>query len=91
MRRILMGIVWFFVLRLIIGGIFGIGAALQVHNVPGTDPQKLGYDASMHIQQRYGWLFWLVSLGLAVYGTRSGMLPGTQKPQSTSSSSQHYE
>jgi hypothetical protein len=86
MRRILMGIVWYFVLRLIIGGVFGIGAALQVDNVPGTDPQKLGYDASMHIQQRYGWLFVFVSLGLAVYGTKTGLLPGTKKPNSAASS-----
>jgi hypothetical protein len=78
MRRFLMGVVWFFVFRLLIGGIFGVGAALQVNNVPGTNPQQLGYDASMHVQTKYNWVFLLVSLGLAIEGARRGILPGTK-------------
>jgi hypothetical protein len=79
MKRFFFGFIWFIVFRLLIGGIFGVGAAMQVDNVPGIDPQKLGYDASMHVQEKYNLLFLVGSLVFAIAGTRSGILPGTKK------------
>jgi hypothetical protein len=86
MKRFIFGFIWFIIFRLLIGGIFGVAASLQVDNVPGTNPQKLGYDASMHVQEKYNIWFLLASLGLAITGTRSGVLPGTKKPKADNES-----
>jgi len=79
LRRMVMGIVWLLFLRLIIGATFGFGAAVLGHNLAGNNPRQLAYAAATRIWRPHGWLFWLVSLAVAWYGTRMGWLPGTAK------------
>jgi hypothetical protein len=67
------GLVWFVALRLLIGAVLGIAAPF-IENPDHPDP-----DAMFRVQDHFGWLMTLVALGLAVEGTRRGLLPGSRK------------
>jgi hypothetical protein len=79
MRRLLMGIVWFFVLLFVITLAFTLPASMTAKLEPGMSAEQAGYDAGRRVQSKYGFLFVLAAAGLSAAGTYKRILPGTRK------------
>jgi hypothetical protein len=79
MRRVIMGIVWFFLLAFLFALGVGLPASLSAKHEPGRIAQQEGYDAASRVQRKYGALIWLAALGISVVGTYKGFLPGTKQ------------
>ena len=84
MRRIIFGIIWFF---LIFFTISGLGGAI-VGGIAGSktrDPQQVylaAQGAGYEFGKNFGGLILLTSLITAVAGSATGILPGTKKKNS---------
>ncbi len=79
-KRILFGFLWFVVIlmvsRMIAGGVVGASAGAGTTTFEGG--YQAGFAASQAFFGRWGWLFTVGSLALAVLGTWKGVLPGTK-------------
>ncbi len=89
-RRVLMGVVWFFVLwflaRIVLGAIVGASAGAHAAGTPSyTNGYNAGQAAALLFFQKYGLLVLLGALATAVAGTLSGFLPGTRRPHAAAS------
>ncbi len=85
MKRVLMGIVWFFVIWIagsfLIGAIIGGIAGAHVSGTPSySSGAEAGRTASTLFFQKYGTLVFLGTVAAAVAGTVTGFLPGTRRP-----------
>jgi hypothetical protein len=92
MRRVLFGIVWFFIFLFgslmlggaVVGAMAGHQAATASTNPPTTISggynagYQAGHAAGQEFGRKYGTLFLLGSLLLAIGGSGFGILPGTQ-------------
>jgi hypothetical protein len=93
MRRVLFGIVWFFVFLFgglmiggaVVGGMAGHQSVTASANPPTTlsggynTGYEAGHSAGQEFGRKYGSLFLVGSLLLAVVGSAFGILPGTQQ------------
>ncbi|MEQ1794364.1 MAG: hypothetical protein ABL970_09260 [Nitrospira sp.] len=79
MKRIAMGVFWFFLLNFVI---LGVGGAIVGMSAGGGKNFQEGYQAGHAVGEefgkKYGTLILLFSLGAAVIGTATGSLPGTK-------------
>ena len=80
MRRIVLGVGWFFILwfgaHVIGGGIAGAIAGTSAANE--SEGYQLGQAAGQTFSQTYGGAIVLVAIGVSAMGTFMGWLPGTK-------------